>query len=61
MNSLSELTCPPHFYFCTQGGSVVSIITRMEVTPSQTPGICPEVRRVQGGLGNPRPVTESTL
>ncbi|KAK7806445.1 hypothetical protein U0070_017982 [Myodes glareolus] len=29
-----------------EGGSVVSIITRMEVTPSQTPGICPESMRV---------------
>lgn len=61
VTGLSELTGPPRLYFCTQGGSVVSIITRIEVTPSQTLGTCPEVRRVKGGLGKPKPVTESTL
>lgn len=60
VTSLSELTDPPRLYFCTQGGSVVSIITRIEVTPNQTLGTCPEVRRVEGDLGKPRPVTEST-
>ncbi|XP_060238629.1 P2X purinoceptor 2 isoform X2 [Meriones unguiculatus] len=46
VTSLSELTSPPRLYFCTQGGSVVSIITRIEVTPSQTLGTCPESLRV---------------
>lgn len=37
--------------FWAQGGSVFSIITRIEVTRLQTLGTCPEVRRVRGRAG----------
>lgn len=36
-----------------------SIITRIEATPFQTMGTCPEVRRVEGGWGGPRQLQRS--